>query len=91
MNRPPKFAEFRIFRRGICDISPCGDGFCLSKIRGRIMIRPYEVINGVVASAAPKNELAPGSARWASCYWYLSSRIMDGTGCADGFANISKL
>ena len=38
--RPPKNIVFRIFRRKISLFSPCGDGFCLSKIHGRPRVAP---------------------------------------------------
>ena len=40
IDRPPKNAVFRIFRRKIGVFSPCGDRFCLGKICGRSMIAP---------------------------------------------------
>ena len=40
IDRPPKNAVFRIFRRKITLFSPCGDGFCLGKIHGRSVIAP---------------------------------------------------
>ena len=40
IDRPPKNYVFRIFRRIITGVSPCGDGFCINKIRGRSMIAP---------------------------------------------------
>ena len=40
IDRPPKNIVFRISRRKINLFSPCGDGFCLSKIHGRSMIAP---------------------------------------------------
>ena len=45
MDRPPKNAVFRIFRRKIALFSPCGDGFCLGKIHGRFLNRPYTYEN----------------------------------------------
>ena len=40
IDRPPKNAVFRIFRRKISVFSPCGDRFCLDKICGRSLIAP---------------------------------------------------
>ena len=40
IDRPPKNAVFRIFRRKIICLSPCGDRFCIGKICGRSMIAP---------------------------------------------------
>ena len=45
MNRPQEFAEFRIIRRKITYISPDGEEILRCKICGRIMIRPYEMMN----------------------------------------------
>ena len=42
MTLPPKNVVFRISRRKIILYSPDGDGFCLGKIRGRVMTRPYD-------------------------------------------------
>ena len=39
--RPPKIFDFRIILGQYPDFSPYGDGFCLGKIRGRVITLPY--------------------------------------------------
>jgi hypothetical protein len=58
-DRPPKNAVFRIFRGKIPMFSPCGDGFCGSKIHGRSMIAPTGQHN-----ASSPSKLASVNAIW---------------------------
>ena len=42
IGRPPKNGVFRISRREITIVSPCGEGILLCKIRGRPRVAPTE-------------------------------------------------
>ena len=65
MNRPPKFAKFRIPRREITIFSPDGEQILLRKICGRIMIRPYKMHYEVFLHGREKGR----PFRAARCLW----------------------